>query len=73
MLQSVLVMVACLHVKSISHMTDSSPRCACTHTGPEGQKVRLIAVPEFRKTGTALLVDLETLEPQPLHFDACLS
>jgi DNA polymerase II small subunit/DNA polymerase delta subunit B len=41
--------------------------------GPDGQKVRLIAVPEFRKTGVALLVDLDTLEPQPLHFDACLS
>lgn len=41
--------------------------------GPQGQKVRLIAVPEFRKTGVAVLVDLDTLEPQPLHFDACLS
>lgn len=41
--------------------------------GPDGQKVRLIAVPEFRKTGVAVLLDLDTLEPQPLHFDACLT
>ena len=72
LLQSVLVIVAWLHVKPISHMNAFSPCGARTHTGPEGQKVRLIAVPEFRKTGTALLIDLETLEPQPLHFDACL-
>ncbi len=44
-----------------------------THTGPEGQKVRLVAVPEFRKAGVAVLVDVATLEPHPLHFDACLS
>ncbi len=41
--------------------------------GPEGQKVRIIAVPEFRKTGIAVLLDIATLEPHPLHFDACLS
>lgn len=35
--------------------------------------MRLIAVPEFRKTGIAVLVDIDTLEPQPLHFDACLT
>mmetsp|Transcript_17021 Transcript_17021/g.50801 ORF Transcript_17021/g.50801 Transcript_17021/m.50801 type:complete len:486 (+) Transcript_17021:287-1744(+) len=41
--------------------------------GPGGQKVRIIALPEFRKTGTAVLVDLATLEPQLLQFDAALN
>lgn len=43
------------------------------HAGPGGQKVRIIALPEFRKTGTAVLVDLATLEPQLLQFDAALN
>lgn len=41
-------------------------------TGPDGQKVRVIALPEFSKTGSAVLVDLETLEPQLMQFDAAL-
>ncbi len=43
------------------------------HAGPSGQKVRVISLPEFRKSGAAVLVDLATLEPQLLQFDATLS
>jgi DNA polymerase delta subunit 2 len=32
--------------------------------GPLGQVVRVISVPEFRKTGEVILLDLETLEPE---------
>lgn len=32
--------------------------------GPEGQMVRLIAVPRFAETGEIVLVDSETLEVQ---------
>jgi DNA polymerase delta subunit 2 len=32
--------------------------------GPLGQVVRVIAVPEFKKTGEVVLLDLETLEPE---------
>lgn len=30
--------------------------------GPDGQRVRLIAVPKFSETGEVVLVDSETLE-----------
>ncbi|KAH8598110.1 DNA polymerase-like protein subunit delta-2 [Bisporella sp. PMI_857] len=36
--------------------------------GPEGQRVRLIAVPEFAKTGEIVLVDSETLETEVVRF-----
>lgn len=42
-------------------------------TGPEGQRVRLVALPVFSKTGTAVLVDIATLEPHLIQFDAALS
>jgi DNA polymerase delta subunit 2 len=32
--------------------------------GPLGQVVRVISVPEFRKTGEVIVLDLETLEPE---------
>ncbi|KAF2665912.1 hypothetical protein BT63DRAFT_427704 [Microthyrium microscopicum] len=39
-----------------------------TITGPSGQSVRLVAVPSFRKTGTLVLVDGETLEVSTVQF-----
>ncbi|KAM0721882.1 hypothetical protein Q7P37_002807 [Cladosporium fusiforme] len=32
--------------------------------GPMGQAVRIVAVPEFKKTGEVVVLDLETLEPE---------
>lgn len=32
--------------------------------GPAGQVVRVVAVPEFKKTGEVVVLDLETLEPE---------
>lgn len=32
--------------------------------GPQGQTVRIIAVPKFRETGEVVLIDLETLVPE---------
>ncbi|EXJ79040.1 DNA polymerase delta subunit 2 [Capronia epimyces CBS 606.96] len=37
--------------------------------GPEGQQVRLIAVPRFHETGELVLVDSETLEVEVIKFD----
>lgn len=37
--------------------------------GPEGQKVRLIAVPWFKETGEVVVIDNETLEVEVVKFD----
>ncbi|OCT54468.1 DNA polymerase subunit delta-2 [Cladophialophora carrionii] len=37
--------------------------------GPDGQQVRLITLPRFRKTGELVLVDSETLEVEVVKFD----
>lgn len=39
----------------------------------EGQTVRLICIPNFSKTQTAVLLDLESLETFPISFEADLS
>lgn len=36
--------------------------------GPDGQSVRLIAVPRFKDTGELLLLDSETLEVEVVKF-----
>jgi DNA polymerase delta subunit 2 len=36
--------------------------------GPQKQSVRLVAVPSFRKTGSLVLVDTETLEVEQIKF-----
>ena len=36
--------------------------------GPEGQTVRLIAVPKFAETGELVLVDTETLETEVVRI-----
>ena len=38
-------------------------------TGPAGQKVRLIAIPRFHRTGEMVLLDSETLEVEVVKFD----
>ncbi|KIW83014.1 hypothetical protein Z517_02257 [Fonsecaea pedrosoi CBS 271.37] len=37
--------------------------------GPDGQQVRLIAIPRFHETGELVLVDSETLEVEVVRFD----
>ncbi|GAA6074449.1 DNA polymerase delta subunit 2 [Tachysurus ichikawai] len=39
-------------------------------TGPEGQEVLLVTIPEFSSTQTACLVNLRTLECEPIRFSA---
>ncbi|TTQ23539.1 DNA polymerase delta subunit 2 [Bagarius yarrelli] len=39
-------------------------------TGPEGQEVLLVTVPEFSSTQTVCLVNLRTLECEPIRFSA---
>ena len=36
--------------------------------GPEGQTVRLIAVPKFKETGEVVLLDTDTLEVEVVRF-----
>lgn len=43
---------------------------ACSHTG-EGGKTLLVAVPSFASTGCIVLVNLATLQAQPMYFDGC--
>jgi hypothetical protein len=40
----------------------------CAHAGDKGEEVRLIMVPSFALTRTAVLVDLNTLDCEPLEF-----
>ena len=37
--------------------------------GPEGQRVRVVTVPDFGATRTIVLVNLRTLECSPVTFD----
>lgn len=37
--------------------------------GPQGQGVRLVAVPGFKETGEVVLVDMETLEVEVVRFE----
>lgn len=37
--------------------------------GPEGQMVRLIAVPKYAETGEVVLVDMETLDVQTVKVE----
>ena len=50
----------------------------CQHTsssslllpGPDGQEVLLVSIPEFSSTQTACLINLRTLECEPVSFSA---
>lgn len=37
-------------------------------TGPAGQEVLLVSVPRFSQTATCVLVNLRTLDCQPMEF-----
>lgn len=39
-------------------------------SGPEGQEVLLVTIPEFSSTQTACLVNIRTLECEPIRFSA---
>uniref|UniRef100_A0A8C5MHM4 DNA polymerase delta subunit 2 n=1 Tax=Leptobrachium leishanense TaxID=445787 RepID=A0A8C5MHM4_9ANUR len=48
----------------VGHLCPTAPDTL----GPEGQRVLLITVPEFSRTQTACLVNLRTLQCQPISF-----
>jgi DNA polymerase delta subunit 2 len=59
-------------IKTCSHIfiAGDQPRLESkTIKGPEGQTVRLIAVPSFRRTGILTLLDSETLEVESIKFE----
>ena len=60
------VLKECPHV----YFVGNQPKFETTLVeGNLGQKVRLIAVPEFKETGEIVLLDLETLEPELVRFE----
>ena len=42
----------------------------CYSPGPDGQQVLLVTIPEFVTTQTACLVNLRTLECEPMSFSS---
>ena len=64
-----LIMRECPHV----FFAGNQPRFATSVIeGPEGQQVRLIAVPRFKETGTLVLLDAETLQAECVTFATLL-
>lgn len=60
------VIKSCPHV----YMAGNQPRFETDLIeGPNGQAVRLIAVPKFKETGEIVLLDAETLEPEVVKFE----
>lgn len=59
----------CLVASSNCVSVADCPYLLCC-AGPRGEVVRLVAVPSFHKTGVAVLLNLRTLEPQPLTFQS---
>ena len=43
---------------------------AAVFLGPEGQETRLVLVPDFASTSTAVLVNLKDLSVHPMKFNA---
>ncbi|XP_016105034.1 DNA polymerase delta subunit 2-like [Sinocyclocheilus grahami] len=61
------IMEECPHV----YFSGNAPSYKCERvTGPEGQDVLLVAIPEFSSTQTACLVNLCTLECEPVCFSS---
>ncbi|XP_072259009.1 DNA polymerase delta subunit 2 [Pyxicephalus adspersus] len=59
------ILQTCPHV----YFCGSAPKFSCKEVkGPEGQRVLLLTVPDFSKTQTACLVNLRTLQCQPISF-----
>ncbi|XP_015593803.1 DNA polymerase delta small subunit isoform X2 [Cephus cinctus] len=59
------VMQECPDIYFVSNMEKYESKL---YKGQEGQTVRLICVPEFSKTHTAILVDLQSLDTRPISF-----
>ncbi|XP_066499546.1 DNA polymerase delta subunit 2 [Hoplias malabaricus] len=65
--QDPFIMSECPHV----YFCGNAPKYQSKRiTGPEGQEVLLVAVPEFSSTQTVCLVNLRTLECEPITFSA---
>ncbi|KAG8441008.1 hypothetical protein GDO86_006662 [Hymenochirus boettgeri] len=59
------ILRSCPHV----YFCGSTPKFSCKEvTGTEGQRVLLITIPEFSSTQIACLVNLRTLQCQPISF-----
>ncbi|XP_063787975.1 DNA polymerase delta subunit 2 [Pseudophryne corroboree] len=59
------ILNTCPHV----YFCGSAPKFSCKEvTGAEGQRVLLLTVPDFSSTQTACLVNLHTLQCQPISF-----
>lgn len=66
----------CVHINSLSYQSKlllqsvkisfHPPRLP----GPDGQEVVLVTIPKFSSTQTACLVNLRTLECEPVSFSA---
>lgn len=61
------VLSECPHVFFAGNQPRYASRLA---KGPDGQRVRLIAVPDFSRTRTAVLLNLRTLRCHPLCFQS---
>ncbi|XP_063975626.1 DNA polymerase delta subunit 2-like [Diachasmimorpha longicaudata] len=61
------VMDECPDIYFVGNMEEYSTKLLI---GEEGQSVRLISIPKFSSTSTAVIVDLDTLETQPISFGA---
>ncbi|CZT18006.1 related to DNA POLYMERASE DELTA SMALL SUBUNIT [Ramularia collo-cygni] len=60
------VMKECPHV----YFVGNQPKFETTVIeGPQGQMVRLVAVPKFKETGEVVVVDLETLDAELVKFE----
>ncbi|XP_043277158.1 DNA polymerase delta subunit 2-like [Venturia canescens] len=59
------VMIECPDIYFAGNMEEFATKM---YIGEEGQTVRLICVPKFAKTGTAVLVDLNSLDTWPISF-----
>ncbi|XP_034940691.1 DNA polymerase delta subunit 2-like [Chelonus insularis] len=63
--EDLLVMHECPDIYFVGNMQRFETKL---FKGPEGQTVRLVCIPKFSKTSTAVLVDLNTLSVTPISF-----
>jgi DNA polymerase delta subunit 2 len=59
------VLSAAPHIYFAANQTEFRTRLV---QGEQGQRVRLVLVPKFSTSNTAVLVNLDTLECEPVHF-----
>lgn len=64
------VMQQCPHVMFAANQPQFETRMM---EGPNGEKVRLVCVPSFLSSGTLVLVNLRTLQVQPMTFQSIYS